>query len=140
VDEMALEISASFVEMVFLISSVMLVERIELYLHNIISIDHNYDILARSYTQCRNAYSSYTELMLIWQLWSWSDIAFIQRCLRKPTLALSCHDNFPFLECFIHRCRSVRKLLCRCELSLSTALQPCPRELPICVLHCFESS
>jgi hypothetical protein len=52
-----------------------------------------------------------TELMLIWQVWSWSDIAFIRRCLRKPTLALSCHDIFPSSECFVHRCRPVRNNL-----------------------------
>lgn len=53
---MAAEISASFIEMVFLICSVMLVERIELYLHITISIDRNYDILAYSYAQRRNAH------------------------------------------------------------------------------------
>src|ERR1700722_18195184 len=47
-----------------------------------------------------------TELMLIWQVWSWSDIAFIRRCLKKPTLALSGHDIFPSSECLVHRCRS----------------------------------
>lgn len=54
---MAVEISASFVEMVFLICSVMLAERIELHLHITISIDHNYDISACSYAQRRNAYN-----------------------------------------------------------------------------------
>jgi hypothetical protein len=56
VDEIALEISASFVEMLFLMSLAIWLGRIELYLHNIVSTDHRFGISEPSYAQCRNAY------------------------------------------------------------------------------------